>query len=367
MKTVLLASHDSGTPGGPVDKLTNFLKNYNLIIVKHPLSPSSQVKSIIRSKRINEEFKIRPSVQYFYEGYLTSKKISSYLRKPVDLSICFDPLSFFNIYLFNHVYKSKKIIYYNLDYSEKRFSNPAMNSVYIWMHKFAYKKSNYFFSLREGVREKVDPENNNAYKNFVVGQTVKIKKVKSKKIPGSLVYAGATGKSIDFLPLFKALANLKNNNIFFMLDIFGEENDQLTKIIKKFSLNSMISVKKPLNSDVLTETILPRYKIGLSPYKTKKNIDAPDYLFQGRLLSAKVVDYIAANMPVIATKINPEFDVIEKNHFGFLAETESEWENALKTLLVDDKTYKEYQRNASRYALKFDEIKIFGNALKKVL
>lgn len=367
MRKIVLSSHDAGTPGGPVDKLAYYLKKNDLILIKHPLFPTSQVKSRIISENRTDEFKLSPKIQYLSEGILTALKISPHLKnKNIDLAVCFDPLSFMNLYLFNFIYKAKKIIYYNLDYSEKRFANPIMSNLYTKLHKFSYRNSDYFFSLREGTIEKIDPQKKYSYKNFVVGQTVKLRKVKVKKTPNSLVYAGATGKSIDFLPLLKALSKLKKKSIGFHLDIYGEENLALNTNIKKLRLEKEVKFKTPIDSEELNKKILPYYKIGLSPYKKISAKDAPDYLFQGKLLSAKVVDYIASGMPVIATKINPAFDDIEERRFGFLAQSENEWVKALEKLLLDKNTYREYSSNARVYAKKYDEKKIYGRVFDMI-
>lgn len=367
MRTILLASHDAGTPGGPVDKLANYLKKNDLIVIKHPLFPNSHVRSKIISKARTEEFKLKPRIQYLYEGIITALKIPPYLKnKNIDLTICFDPLSFINIYFFNSVYRSKKIIYYNLDYSEKRFSNTIMNNFYTRMHKFAYRKSDYFFSLREGTIEKIDPQNKYSYKNYIVGQTVKIRKIRLEKAPNSLVYAGATGKSIDFIPLLKALSELKERGRTFTLDIYGEENNTLIMNIKKLKLESEVRFKKTLSPEELSKKILAKYKIGVSPYMSINTKGAPDYLFQGKLLSAKIVDYIASGLPVVATRINPAFDEIEKRNFGFLAQSKNEWRDALEKLLSDSRTYKKYSANALIYAKKYDEKKIYGKVFANI-
>lgn len=373
MKRILLVSHDSGTPGGPVDKLRDYLrsKNYKAYSIRHPLNPASILNSRISFEKQNHDFKIPPAIQYPTEGLLTVifLKRQKTWRGRIDLAVCFDPLAFADIYLFNRFYKSKKIIYYNLDYSKERFKNTLMDGIYNWLHKFAYRKSDYFFALRDGVIENTDPEGKCSHKTSVVDQTVRLKKHKIKKIPNSLIYAGAIGSSTNFNPLLKALVEIKNERVPFSLDIYGTENDngRLRKQTADLGLSDRIHLKGSAESQLLTEMIIPGYEIGLSPYMTPRDKNAPDYLFHGSVLSAKVVDYIAAGLPVIATGINPAFDDIDKYRFGFLAQTKSQWKNALKALLTNKKLLAQYRKNARNYAKRFDEDIVFGNAFKELL
>ena len=71
-------------------------------------------------------------------------------------------------------------------------------------------------------------------------------------------------------------------------------------------------LKGVVENKILIEEILPRYKIGVCPYATKRDSFAPDHVFLGSDLTAKLVDYIAAGLPVVTTEINDAFNMIEE-------------------------------------------------------
>lgn len=359
-KNILLFSHHCGTRGGPVDKFYNYLnETYQVFVVQHPLWLNQGFSSIIKYGRKEKEFKIYPYLQYFLEGLFTLyylPKIKKYNN--INLAICFDPLSFFHVYILKHFLKVKKIIYYNIDYSRTRFNNRILNYIYKKINIFAYNKSDYFFSLTQKFIDDIDPENRLVYKNFMVKNLVNTKKIDLglKKIKNSLVYAGTINWNMDFNPLLSALKKLKDENINFLLDIYGGEkpNKNLINTINNLKLDKNISLKGAIDNKNLVNNIFPKYYIGISPYMAKNNPLAHDHMFWGNDLSAKLVEYIACGLPVIVTK-NDYFGAVEKEKFGYLVKSTKDWYNALKKLLTEPVLYKTYRTNAIKFSKNYDE------------
>ncbi len=372
MKKILLVSHNSGAPGGPVDKLYEYLKkDHEVFIIRHPLFPKSNLESTVKFEDVKLQFKLPALIQYPIEGIITSFILLLKLkRRPtVDLTISFDPLAYMNIYLFSIIYKSRKNVYYNLDFSRQRFKNTLMNFIYNQANIISYKTCTYFFCLSDTIIKDLDPKNLNRKKNFVIPQTVILINNNQKKKKNSLIYAGAIGENINFDFLLEALVLLKKEKIPYILDIYGHENDNglLRLKIKQYNLEKNIFLKGPQDLVKLTQKIIPQYMIGLSPYRTKGDPLAPDYMFTNKNLTAKIVDYIVAGVPVIATKINAAFDNIESKRFGILANDPKDWHYAIKMLLTDKKLYNEYRLNGLSYAKKYDENTIFSPIFKKIL
>lgn len=371
MKKILLVSHYSGAPGGPIDKLYAYLKKENRVfIIKHPLFPKNKHKSIIKFEKIDLQFKIPSIIQYPIEGLLASFfLLLKFKKRPsVDLIISFDPLSFLNSYLFRWIIRSKKIIYLNLDYSKKRFSNRIINFIYNRINVFAYVKSDYFFSLSTAIVNDMDPKGIYEYKNILMKHTVSIINNKTKKKKNSLIYAGSITTGMSFEPLLLGIKKYKNENGKCTLDIYGEENDQgkLQQMIISYGLTENVILKGPVDMSILITEIIPRYQIGVAVYKTTQDKSAPDYLFTGIDLTAKIVDYISAGLPVITPRLNSGFDCIESKKFGFLVRNDSDWLSTIKSLLVNRKLYLQYSSNATHYAHNYDEEKVFKPIFKKV-
>lgn len=375
MKKILLVSHYSGSPGGPVDKFYEFLKRKNIIFsVRHPLWLNSSLPSVISNGKRNTTFKIYPHLQFPSEGIITAFFWYRYFGRPkkIDLAICFDSLSFLHIYILKSIFNVNKIVFYNIDHSQKRFNNILMNFIYQKINLFSYKKCDYFFSLYDTFVREIDSDKKYTYKNFIVKSTVNTSTINTrlKKYKNSIVYAGVLDyNSVNFDPLLAALKKLNEDGNEFRFDIYGKEgaNSELRKKIAKLHLEKFVFLKGVAENKILIEDILPRYKIGVCPYVTKKDSTAPDHVFLGSDLTAKLVDYIASGLPIVTTKINDSFARIEKNRFGFLVITAEDWYIAIKKLLEDKNLYAEYRSNALKFAKNYDERKVLDPIFKKIL
>lgn len=368
----LLVSHTSVQHGGgPVHKLTEYLKkNHPVYIIQHPLYPKSITKSSIIISNHKISFKLPFFLQYLLEGIAGTIFLLFLNKKPlhVDVVICFDPLSFMNVYLFRFFIRYKKIIYYNMDFSINRFSNPILNIIYKKFNLYSFRKCTYFFYLSDNSVKYLDPEGKQRKKTFFVKHTTKIIQNKSGKKQNIIIYAGNISTIVDFNQILKALRKIKQEKIPFEFLIFGSERDKglLRRLIQKYKISDCVYMKGSVDMNDLLTKFLPKSSIGISAYKTKGS-NLPDYMFQGIDLTAKVVDYIACGLPVVSTKLTPAFDVIEKEQFGFLVKNTDEWYKSIKTLLTDKNILRRYSLNAKKYALRYSETKVFDPIINTIL
>jgi glycosyltransferase involved in cell wall biosynthesis len=371
-KNILLISHYIKTPG-MVDKYFAYCKRkgHDAWIIKHPLFPSQRIPSKIISFKKTINFYIPPILSYPFEGIVTAIKwMGIKNKKAIDLAIAFDPLSFINIYLFRSVYNVKNIVYYNLDYSKKRFSNPLLNFIYKQINLFAFKHCDYFFSVVKMFLDDLDPKGKYAKKTFIVKHPVETTLINFKTIRREeyLVYAGNIGDNVDFSFLFSALNLLKKEGIIFHLDIYGGENGKrlLGDEVGRMGLSKIVSFKDSVSNETLVRNILPSYGIGICPYVLKKKNKGMDHMYHGSDLTSKLVEYIAAGLPIVTTKIYDAFEMIPKENFGFLVETKDEWYKALKALITDKNLQEKYRANAIRFAKKYDEEEVITPIFKKI-
>lgn len=370
MKTILLISHTIGYPG-PINKFATYLsKNYNISLILHPINLDSKLPSTISYENKKIQFKLFSPLQYFLEGVLSFFFIKQFHIKNIDLAICFDSLSFLHIYMLKSILGIKKIVYHNVDYSKKRYQNKLLNYIYQNITLFAYIHCDYFFAITKKFAQELDPEGKYTYKNFDIKHTTNVKSQNADEQyhHNSLVFAGAIDFNMDFEPLLLALKKLKDHNIPFTLDIYGEGKN--TPVLKKRISSHGLAKKiifKGLVSNTQLNKQLPKYMIGIAPYSLNKDIKAPDHAFHGTDLTLKIVEYIASGLPVIATRLYEAFDVIKQKKFGFLANTSDAWYSTIRTLLINGKLYRMYRKNSSTYAKLYDEEKVLGPILKQIL
>jgi len=374
-KKVILISHHNEVPGLG-HKIADYLDSHFSfsVFASHPLSPRSSVKSFITANDKKITYKIPLFFQYFLEGI----SVWFHFRKNwlnrfyFDLAICLDPLSYIHAHLYKKIGFVKKTVYFNVDYSAKRYNNPLLNFIYVSLNKFAYIQCDYFFHITNAGVNEIDPNKKYAYKSFLITHTIKLKKkLQIKKIPNSILYAGNISYGTAFSQLINALIELKKKNVNFIFDIYGDGDKkiQLEKMVEESVISKNVHFKGSVENDVLLEKIMPKYCISVAPYTLKEDFPqtAPSHVYAGENLSTKIVEYIGCGLPVISTRPYAAFDVIVKNRFGFLVKSDRDWYNAISTLITDKKRLKAYSKNAFSYARRFDEEKVFNPIFNKIL
>lgn len=375
MKTILLVSHVSETPGGPLEKFHQYLTGkYKVYKITHPIIPGSKKTSSIDVGEKNFLFKIPSLFQYPLESLYVLIIWHRYFKKApkIDLAICFDSLAYFHTFLLKKILNIEKIIYYNVDYSKKRFSNILMNSIYQIIIRFSYITCDYFFSFENKFLEEIDPHNKYAYKNSTIPPLVNLKYIQRglKKIPHSLVYMGAIDyATTDLKPLLGALQRLKKEKVPFALYVYSRINlvNPIHNIIKKLDIDDNIIFCGTVDNETLSRKLLPQYMIGVAPYTTRSSSSAPDHAFMNKGLTGRVVEYIGAGLPVVSTRITDSFKVIDKHKIGFSVISSQDWYEAIKILLTNRSVYKKYSDNALVFAKNYDADTILRPLFRKVL
>jgi glycosyltransferase involved in cell wall biosynthesis len=373
MSNILLVSHYTDTPG-VMHKLSAYLKkhNHSISFILNPLDPTSQLESIIKIKNKKISYKIYWRMQYALEGIVFLINYFFLIKQKLRfrLAICFDPLSFIHIYFLRWFLPIDEIVYFNVDYSTRRFRNQILNYLYLVFNKYAFYKCDYFFSLTKTFVYQIDPQNKYKEKTFFLKHTISSKNARQiKKNANSLVYAGNLSKTVDFTNLIEALELISQENINFTFDIYGDinQNFNLKSQILNSSISKSVSFKGLVTNEVLVTKILPKYRIGVAPYISKNGNTESNHMFMGTDLTTKLVEYIGVGLPVITTRLFAAFDSIELNNFGYIVNSTEEWKNAIKKLLLNESLYSQLRLNALRFAENYDEEKLYDPIFERLL
>jgi glycosyltransferase involved in cell wall biosynthesis len=89
-------------------------------------------------------------------------------------------------------------------------------------------------------------------------------------------------------------------------------------------------------------------------------------MFTGTDLTTKLVEYIAAGLPVVTTRLIDAFEVITKEGFGFLVDDSEGWKQALAVYLTDSDLLQTASNAASKYAKKYDEDTVLGPLFDRI-
>ena len=112
------------------------------------------------------------------------------------------------------------------------------------------------------------------------------------------------------------------------LSILGESQDVRLVVIggKAPCIKNVDVIELPWNEDDEVNEI-NNFDIGVMPL--------PDSPWERGKCGFKLIQYMACGLPVIASPIGVNSEIVEHGVNGFLVETDEEWESSLRTLMGD--------------------------------
>ncbi len=336
--------------------------------------PASQLRiynqGVKTYQATSPKIKFPTLILFVYQLLLT---ILFILRYPVkyDLCIACDNLSLISVFLFRKIGLIKKLIYYTVDYSPNRYSNPILNNLYHFMDRLACRISDLNWVVVENMITAKE-ENGLNVKKCAPFQIVPIgfnkEEIKVKPTGDvnrfNLIFIGILFEKQGIQLIIKALPRLIEKFPKINLTIIGSGpfEDQIKTLVKNNNLSSHVEFTGYINNhqDVI-KYITANGGIGLATYIPS----IADYTYFAD--PSKIKLYLLCGLPVITTKVPPIAKEIAEKKAGFAIDySEEELIDSLNVLLEDANTYSKFRENALKLAKAFDINLILNEAFKKL-
>ncbi len=347
-----------------------------LTYIDHPFPeanfPASQITIYENSERVYQltspMLKLPTLFLFIYQFFLT---IFFLIIKPVkyDLVIACDNLSFISTLIFRKLGLIKKLIYYTVDYSPKRFNNRFLNSLYQYMDRVACMISDKnWVTVKEMVTAKT--QNGLDLKKCAPFQIVPIGfnkndialKPTTKVNRFNLVFAGVLYEKQGLQLVINSLPKLIKKFPRIKLTIIGDGpyKSDLKKIIEQKKLKSYVKFCGYINNHREVVKIILKNGIGLATYNPRLG----DYSYYAD--PSKIKLYLLCGLPVITTEVPPIAKKIDKEKSGIVIDySETDLINALEILFVSKK-YAKYRNNALKTAKSYDDNIILEKAFREL-
>lgn len=363
--------------------IRNFLlkKKGKIVYIDHPFISSQGASSdfISSQMRIYENgqeverltapgIKVPTIILFIYQMLLTT--IFMLIRRSkYDFCIACDNLSLISVILLRKFGLIKKLIYYTVDYSPKRYTNPFLNKLYHYMDRLASQISDInWVAVKNMIKAKEDN-----------GLDIK------KSAPFQIVPIGLNTKNIEI----KSIKEIDRFNLIFVGYIFEKQGLQLIvealpQIIEKYPKVHLTVIgsgpyEEEINKQILNKGL--RSHVKFTGY-IKDHQEIIKYLIRGGVGLAtyvpsigdytynadpsKVKLYLACGLPVLTTAVPPIAKEIVKKKAGFItAYNEKDLIGYLEKIFAD-KLYFAYRRNALRMAEDFDTEIILDKAFRRL-
>lgn len=374
---IVIVAHESSE--GPPQELRDFLlrrRIKKILYIAHPLIYLKELYKNSSRYVVYEEGKVTKRFTSFHwrlpEPFLYAKDVLYTIfwclksDEQVDIFFGADPLNALSGIILRKIGKVKKVVYYSIDYTPKRFDNPIFNSCYHSIDKICCYLSDYNWvgtdrttaaRITNGVsKEKMT-------KVVVVPDGTHSLSIEKKLISEinmhTLVYVGFMLEKQGIDLLIESLQEIKKKIVDIRLIMVGKGPYLLTiqKKVAELGLEKFVEFKGFIQDNDVLYDILTHCAIGLAPYVEDKN----SYTYYST--AGKPVLYLGCGLPVIITDVPPIAREISERKAGIMIHyKKSDLVQAVFSLLDNKKKYEEYRQNAIRFGQELDWSEIFSKA-----
>ena len=359
---------------GPMQALPLYLKkNFDeFMVVSHPFPYCSILQSkcvyIKNQKEIREfsgpKYKFKKFFVVHYVGdFILTLYFFFRLGKKWDFFIGCDCLNAFTGLTLKKLGIAKKVIFYENEYTVKRFRKEILNKIFQFLNEFTARNVDIVWDGPPNLYEVRKNQGVNLEKVILVPHGVDLEKVRilKKNNQKTLVYIGHVTESKGLQLVVNALKRVskKVQGIKVVIIGSGPYEDELKKLIKKSRLEKLFTFWG-FTDHSWTLSYLPSCGIGLAPYTP---LDRQALMYAEPL---KVKDYLSCGLPVIITNFGSCAKEIEKKRFGLsVAYSSRELAKAIIKLCTDKGFYKKCRLNILSFFKRITWEETYNSAFEK--
>jgi glycosyltransferase involved in cell wall biosynthesis len=380
---ILIISHGyrkSNKIGGPPHDIRDFLLNKvdRIDFIVHPFTFANFKQSFmlhyekgeIKNIYLSSKIKGPEWWQYFQHFFIT---ILFILRNLPRYDICFalDDLSVLSVLIFKKLGLIKKLIYYSIDYTTRRFKNPILNRSYYWADEISCKSSDLNWVVAKHAIEArkengLDIKKCSPFVEVPIGfHRKEIKIIPAERVDKfHLIFVGSLAEKQGLQIVIKSLPVLISIFPKIHLTIIGTGNykNALKKLVEKYRLKKKVLFRGFIENHRKIEKLLAKAGIGLAPYKPEP-ASITYYADPG-----KIKLYLGCGLPIITTNIPAISKIIKNKKAGeVIPYKEEKFVGAVQKIIQNKKTYKSYKKAAILLSENYDVEKILEKSINKIL
>jgi len=287
-------------------------------------------------------------------------------KAPVDLFIGVDCLNASAGLLLRSLGRARRVAFYVIDYTPKRFKNPVLNALYAWVDRLAATRSDLVWNLSERMRDVRRGQGVEERRNRLVPVGVELDKVvpvsRAKLRRRSLLYMGALTHDKGLQLMVEAfpeiLARVPDAELHILG--FGPFEAELKRLVQASPARARIRVPGGLAHEALFK-LVPAYGVALAPY-----LDDPGS-YTWWCDPTKPKEYLACGLPIIITRVPWIWERVAdpRKPLGLaIGYKRDELVKACVRLLKDDRFYRRCRRNALEFAATLDWNGIYAGAFE---
>lgn len=375
----IIVSHIFAT--GPALDLEEYLKDKvnTLLFIGHPFSYREEKNSFYRFYRDGKLIIEHKAIAWNFPDIFVYLKDAFYTfwwilkeSEKYDFYIGSDNFDAFLGLILKRLGKVENVILYTIDYMPKRFKNQILNNLYHFFDRQCLKFCKIVWNVSP-VMAKAREERSRLKEEECVPQIIVPLGMWYKRIPKlsfekkkryQLVFMGHILEKQGLDVVISAMPAILKKVPFAKLLIIGsgEYEDRLKGLVGNLKIGKNVEFAGYVEKHEDVERMVAESTISLAMYK-------PDPTsFTKWADPGKLKIYLAAGLPIILTSVPPVAREIETKKCGIIAEySEKDLADKAIRLLTSIRMLKEYQKNATVWARRFDWDRVFSRALTQTL
>lgn len=359
---------------GGFDKILDFFAAHGkkILFIEHPLtalqesafSQETSVISLIDKTGTAELLSLKAPfkhviLNWIWEFWFNIHFVLKNVRgKPVLMAV--DPLNgLLGVFL---KFKFLKTYLHCIDYSEKRFENGILNSVYGYLLKLNLVAFDLIGVVSRCMQEPLCKIHNCAAKLFYIPNSPSfVRQSLVKKEPYSLICTGGgIIKKYNYEFILEVLKLLKKDFSAVLLYALGnlEEDPKYVAKLKDYIFKNNLAENVVFTGFLPLEKVsgfLQKATVGLSFYDKTTHY----YMKYGDPI--KIREYALYGIPIISDGVSAVDDEMLEKRVGFVVQGSKQTYTHIKALFEDTVLYKRYQTNCISWAKEMDKEKLLQN------
>jgi glycosyltransferase involved in cell wall biosynthesis len=297
---------------------------------------------------------------YFIDSFLDVFLVLS-SKQRYDLAVGIDNLNAFSGMILRRLRFVRRVIFYTIDFTPKRFNSRSLNSLYHAADNFCVRNSDFTWNVSERICHIRTMQGLDRKRNILVPIGIELDKIpipSEKRDKLTLVLASYLTESKGAALAIEAIPELRNAFPQIRLEIIGTGPHEraLKELVKNLGLDDCVVFLGVMDHDRLLGHLQTK-GVGIATYTEDRN--SISYYAD----PTKPKEYLACGLPVIVTWVPWIAQEINDRPMGVAIRYDKvEFARAVTRLLDDDVFYQQCHDNAIQFAASANWATIFDHA-----
>jgi len=360
---------------GPAQELVAYLRRRgdHVTLISHPFPYCDDTRSWMETPATGGDVTIRrfmrwggPGFGFYIKDVILTVFWGMRSDAPFGLVVACDPLNAFAAILLRALGRAKRVVFYSIDYADRRFPCSILNRIYHALDLFACRFSDRVWALSKRMTDRRAER----FRGHRLAPTDTVptggdfehipRQPDDRSDPIRLAYLGHVRKFQGLELALEVVANLKNEFPALRLVVLGHGPilDDLKARATALGIDAHVDFRGYIESHAEAERILSQQGIGLALYEP----DPESFTYYADPNKPQI--YMACGLPVLITDVPASAQDIARANAGQLVEySVDSVARALRLWLTDHNAYLAARHNAIALAQDRSWTRVFDKAM----